>query len=274
MSPTSATAATSAMSCGSTHATRPDPNGSTMRPRSISACCRSSTVVKNDGSSTVAATGDAASRRSIARWFPCRPPTTPGIGMLETLTMRATPAASAASIALVSNATWSRVGDDTRNTARTPCERRCERRRIPEIAEHHLRRRPRRATASGRRTNARTGTRSTVQHAHDPPTQIAGRTDDEHRHRASLACAAPSAHSPVKLPPCVSRDTDPSDVAVRRCAGGRSRSRRSEHRAARRSCSSRGAGSTRPSASSRPSKREGTTSIRAARRSPQPAVAP
>ena len=37
--------------------------------------------------------GDAASRRSIARWLPCRPSSSPAIGMFETFTTCSTPAA-------------------------------------------------------------------------------------------------------------------------------------------------------------------------------------
>src|SRR5436190_297423 len=40
--------------------------------------------------------------------------------MFETLTMRPTPANSAASIAFVSSWTWSRVGEETRNMLSTP----------------------------------------------------------------------------------------------------------------------------------------------------------
>ena len=161
--------------------------------------------MKKEGSSTVDATEDSANRRSIARWLPCRPPSTPGIGMFETFTMRATPAASAASTALVSNCTWSRVGEDTRNRARTPAtalrsDAGSPRSPSTTSLTGTL------ATASGRRTQRAHGHAVLRQHAYHPPAEIAGRTDDEHRH--ALESRPPSAPVPSRRPRrslCVAR---------------------------------------------------------------------
>ena len=159
MSRVSATAATAAMSSGSIHAMRPFPNGNTTVPRAMRSRCRSITVVKNVGCSTVDATGDRSRRRSIVRWLPCSPLSSPGTGMFDTFTMRSMPVRSAASITLVSSSTCARDGDETRNTARTPS--------LAAITDDMSPRSPSTTsaasispTASGLRTNARTGVES------------------------------------------------------------------------------------------------------------------
>ena len=102
---TSASAPTAAMSAGSIQPIFPDPVGSTRTPCAIASRCLSITLEKNEGCRIVARQLEAASRRSIARWLPWRPVSSPAIGMFETFTIRSTPAASAASIALVSSST-------------------------------------------------------------------------------------------------------------------------------------------------------------------------
>ena len=151
---------------------------------------------------------------------------------------------------------------------RTPVERR----RIAEVPSTTSAP-PTSATASGRRTSARTGTPFAVStRTTRPPRSPAAPTTSTVIARVSPApdprCTA------GETPPCVSRDTDPHAVTVRRSAGGRSRSRRSEHRTACRHARLAGPPRRGRPRSSRPSKHGGSRSIRAERRSPPPAVAP
>ena len=174
--------------------------------------------MKKDGSSTVDATEDSANRRSIARWLPCKPPSTPGIGMFDTFTMRATPAASAASTALVSNCTWSRVGEDTRNRARTPA--------IALVSDAGSPRSPSTTSltptlsiASGRRTSARTATPSCVSARTTRPPRSPAAPTTSTVMRSSLARHARRCPARDCAALCVARHR-PDTVAMRRCLRG------------------------------------------------------
>ncbi len=196
----STSAATAATSRGSIHAIRPSPVGITKRPRRRSPSCRSSTDVKNDGWSTVEASGELASRRSIARWLPCSPSSSPGIGMFEIFTMCSTPARSAASMPLVSIRTCSRVGELRRNTRHAPANARSRESGSPRSAVTS-------STPSGRgvsmrRLTARTATSRASELAHDLRPERARSADHDDRHPDSL----PRPRSTVTR--CASPDPD------------------------------------------------------------------
>ena len=158
------------------------PSASRTGPCRSSPSWRASTEPKNDGCNTVAATDEAASRSSIARWLPCSPVVEPGIGMFEIFTMCSTPAASAAAIALVSSGNLIRRRVSSRGTS--AARRRTRRAATPD----HRGRRARSSTPSGigalRRPGHRAPRRRATSH-HAPPGHRARST---RRSRAQSRC--------------------------------------------------------------------------------------
>ena len=114
--------------------------------------------------------------------------------MFDTFTMRSTPAASGRVDGIRLQRDLVRVGDDTRNRARTPANAAAS-----DAAS------PRSPSATGRRNrvdrfgpphDARAGTPSAISTAHHSAAEVAGGADHENCHRGSLAvacrtCAAP-----------------------------------------------------------------------------------
>ena len=175
--------ATAAMSRGSIHAILPGAGRQHERPPATASPCLSSTDSRRTtaaGSSRRQATPRAA--RSIARWLPCRPVSSPAIGMLETFTI-----ALDARGARPPRSRWSRARPDpasattTRNMRSTPAHAR-RASRVAQIGEDDIARRRAIAIGSGRRASARTSTSSP--HHVQPSAHLHRRAHPSHRSRA------------------------------------------------------------------------------------------
>ena len=120
------------------HAMRPGPEERAAGARAAGAGAGARTRrTTAAGSSRPSATRTRAV--SIARWLPCRPESSPVIGMFESSTTASTPAASAASIALTSMLTiCSASSGSTSGVRAAPRRRPAPARPGPAIADDHI----------------------------------------------------------------------------------------------------------------------------------------
>ena len=143
-------------------------------------------------------TGDAASRRSIARWLPCKPASRPAIGMFETFTMCSTPGALGGRDRVGLERDLIAPSASSRGTCRcTPAHASTSDAGSREVGDARARRRRAVGASAGarhrahRRRLARPARRTTCR------AELARRADHEHRHGRAVSRTSVQ---PVRLP--------------------------------------------------------------------------